>query len=43
VLEREVDGFHARVVQHECDHLDGVLFPDRIDSPGGAAIASAGR
>jgi peptide deformylase len=30
-LEREVEGFHARVVQHECDHLDGVLFPDRIE------------
>jgi peptide deformylase len=29
-LEREVDGFHARVVQHECDHLDGVLYPRRI-------------
>lgn len=29
-LEREVEGFHARVVQHECDHLDGVLFPDRV-------------
>ena len=33
-LERQVEGFHARVVQHECDHLDGVLFPDRQeDSP----------
>jgi peptide deformylase len=29
-IEREADGFHARVVQHECDHLDGVLYPDRI-------------
>jgi len=29
-IEREADGFHARIVQHECDHLDGVLFPDRI-------------
>ena len=29
-LEREVDGFHARVVQHEVDHLDGVLYPMRI-------------
>jgi peptide deformylase len=27
---REVDGFHARVVQHEVDHLDGVLYPMRI-------------
>ena len=30
VIEREVSGFHARVVQHECDHLDGVLYPARI-------------
>ena len=30
VIDREVDGFHARVVQHECDHLDGVLYPQRI-------------
>ena len=29
-LEREAQGFHARVVQHECDHLDGVLYPMRI-------------
>ena len=29
-FEREVQGFHARVVQHECDHLDGVLYPMRI-------------
>ena len=29
-LEREVDGFHARVVQHECDHLDGILYPIRV-------------
>jgi peptide deformylase len=29
-IEREVGGFHARVVQHECDHLDGVLYPMRI-------------
>jgi len=29
-IERSVDGFHARVVQHECDHLDGVLYPMRI-------------
>jgi peptide deformylase len=25
-----VSGFHARVVQHECDHLDGILYPMRI-------------
>lgn len=29
-IEREVDGFHARLVQHECDHLDGVLYPQRM-------------
>ncbi len=28
---REAKGFHARVVQHECDHLDGVLYPQRIE------------
>jgi peptide deformylase len=27
---REVHGFHARVVQHECDHLDGILYPMRL-------------
>ena len=29
-IERDVDGFHARVVQHECDHLDGILYPMRM-------------
>jgi peptide deformylase len=29
-IERSVDGFHARVVQHECDHLDGILYPMRV-------------
>ncbi len=29
-LERVAEGFHARVVQHECDHLDGVLYPMRV-------------
>lgn len=29
-ISREVDGFHARVVQHECDHLAGILYPMRI-------------
>jgi peptide deformylase len=29
-IEREVDGFHARVVQHETDHLDGILYPMRV-------------
>lgn len=32
-IDRTVEGFHARVVQHECDHLDGVLFPDRLCDP----------
>lgn len=31
IIEREVAGFHARVVQHECDHLDGILYPQRIE------------
>ena len=26
----EAEGFHARVVQHECDHLDGILYPQRV-------------
>ncbi len=30
-FEREVEDFHARVVQHECDHLDGILYPMRIE------------
>jgi peptide deformylase len=30
-IEREVEGFHARVVQHEMDHLDGILYPERMD------------
>ncbi|WP_341917541.1 peptide deformylase [Hydrocarboniphaga effusa] len=30
VIDRSVDGFHARVVQHECDHLDGILYPMRV-------------
>ena len=29
-IDRVVDGFHARVVQHECDHLDGILYPMRV-------------
>jgi len=29
-IDRTVDGFHATVVQHECDHLDGILYPMRI-------------
>jgi peptide deformylase len=29
-IDRIADGFHARVVQHECDHLDGILYPQRM-------------
>jgi peptide deformylase len=29
-VQREASGFHARVVQHECDHLDGILYPMRM-------------
>lgn len=31
LIEREAHGFHARVVQHELDHLDGILYPQRIE------------
>ncbi|MEK9826488.1 MAG: peptide deformylase, partial [Methylotenera sp.] len=30
-IDRLVSGFHARVVQHECDHLDGILYPMRME------------
>lgn len=29
-IDRAVSGFHARLVQHECDHLDGILYPMRL-------------
>lgn len=29
-IDRVARGFHARVVQHECDHLDGILYPQRM-------------
>jgi peptide deformylase len=32
-IDRTVEGFHARVVQHECDHLDGILYPQRMADP----------
>lgn len=32
-IEGEARGFHARVLQHECDHLDGILYPCRMDRP----------
>jgi peptide deformylase len=40
-IEREVQGFHARVVQHEVDHLDGVLFPQRIRDMGSFGFEDA--
>ncbi len=33
-IERVAAGFHARVVQHECDHLDGILYPRRMPDLG---------
>lgn len=33
-IVREARGFHARVVQHECDHLDGILYPQRMQDLG---------
>ena len=33
-IDRTVSGFHARVVQHECDHLDGILYPMRMTDMG---------
>lgn len=32
IIDREASDFHARVVQHECDHLDGILYPQRIEN-----------
>lgn len=32
LIERDANGFHARVVQHELDHLDGILYPQRIEN-----------
>ena len=29
-IDRQAEGFHARVVQHECDHLQGILYPMRV-------------
>lgn len=40
VIDRTVDGFHARVVQHECDHLDGILYPQRMDDLTGLIFES---
>ncbi|MDF1748246.1 MAG: peptide deformylase [Alphaproteobacteria bacterium] len=30
-IDAMIEGFHARVLQHECDHLDGILYPQRMD------------
>ena len=30
LIDRTVEGLHARVMQHECDHLDGILYPERM-------------
>ncbi len=38
-IEREAEGFHARVVQHECDHLDGILYPQRMANMSSLAFA----
>ena len=32
-IEVEADNFHARVVQHECDHLDGIIYTQRLSDP----------
>jgi peptide deformylase len=40
-VREEVDGLLARVVQHETDHLDGVLFIDRLSPTGGLALKEA--
>ena len=32
-IDREVEGFEARIIQHECDHLNGVLLPDLVVAP----------
>jgi peptide deformylase len=39
--ERTAEGFHARVVQHECDHLDGILYPMRMIDIGTLAFVDA--
>ena len=32
-IDITADGFHARVVQHECDHLDGIVYTQRLTNP----------
>ncbi len=43
LIEREARGFHARVVQHECDHLDGILYPQRMTDLSKLIFDSEGR
>lgn len=38
--EKECHGYHATLLQHECDHLDGVLYPKRMPDPSEIAYAS---
>jgi peptide deformylase len=40
-ISKEVSGFHARVVQHECDHLEGMLYPMRIRNLANFGFSSA--
>ncbi|HEY2071287.1 MAG TPA: peptide deformylase [Rhizomicrobium sp.] len=42
-IERVARGFHARVVQHEVDHLDGILYPQRMDDLGQLIFESESR
>jgi len=42
-IDRVADGFHARVVQHECDHLDGILYPRRMTDLGKLIFESEAR
>lgn len=43
LVERRAKGFHARVVQHECDHLDGILYPQRMTDLGNLIFESEAR
>lgn len=36
----DATGYHARVIQHECDHLDGILYPQRMEDVGALAYVS---
>ena len=42
-VARTAKGFHARVVQHECDHLDGILYPSRMNDLGKLIFESEAR